>query len=188
MSGVTARGAEGRTGSRMAQARIGHSGTGLWISTAGRGAHMGRPVSMPSWQPKVSVWAANGWPVSCAKPVSRGFTAERRYPPLARRNPAQSAAPDLVCREFTADGPDQIGVVDITYVPTTAGFLYLAAVIDVSSRRVVGWSMRDDMAAPPVTDAPDMAIATRRPDRVIHHSDRGGQTGFVAAKPALRCR
>ena len=112
----------------------------------------------------------------------------RRKIPTTRRNPAQSAAPDLVCRDFTADGPDQIGVADITYAPTTAGFLYLAAVIDVWSRRIVGWSMRDDMAAPLVTHAPDMAIATRRPDRVIHHSDRGGQTRFIAAKPALRCR
>ena len=62
-----------------------------------------------------------------------------------------------------------------TYIPTTAGFLYLAAVIDVWSRRVVGWSMRNDLTTPLVTDTLDMAIATRRPDRVIHHSDRGSQ-------------
>ena len=62
-----------------------------------------------------------------------------------------------------------------TYVPTRAGFLYLATVIDVWSRRVVGWSMRNDMATPLVTDALDMAITTRKPDRVIHHSDRGSQ-------------
>ena len=85
------------------------------------------------------------------------------------------AAPDLVRREFTADGPDRIWVADITYVPTRAGFLYLATVIDVWSRRVVGWSMRNDMATPLVTDALDMAITTRKPDRVIHHSDRGSQ-------------
>ena len=99
----------------------------------------------------------------------------RRRVATTRTNPAQVAAPDLVRREFTADGPDRIWVADITYVPTRAGFLYLATVIDVWSRRVVGWSMRNDMATPLVTDALDMAITTRKPDRVIHHSDRGSQ-------------
>ena len=99
----------------------------------------------------------------------------RRKIATTRQNPAQTAAPDLVRREFTADGPDRTWVSDITYVPTGAGFGYLAVVIDVWSRRVVGWSMRDDMATPLVTDALDMAIARRRPERVIHHSDRGSQ-------------
>ena len=91
----------------------------------------------------------------------------RRKVPITRRNPAQSAAPNLVCRELTA------------------GFLYLAAVIDVWSKRVVGWSMRDDMATPLVTDTPNMAITTRQPDRVIHHSDRGNTCPSVsrAASP-----
>ena len=62
----------------------------------------------------------------------------RRKVATTRRNPAQAAAPDLVCREFTASGPDRIWVADITYIPTKAGFLYLAAVIDIWSRRVVG--------------------------------------------------
>ena len=83
----------------------------------------------------------------------------RRKIATTRQNPAQAAAPDLVRREFTADGPDRTWVSDITYVPTRAGFGYLAVVIDVWSRRVVGWSMRDDMATPLVTDALDMAIA-----------------------------
>ena len=81
------------------------------------------------------------------------------------------AAADLVRREFTANGPNEIWTADITYFPTGAGFLYLAVVIDVWSRRIVGWSMRDDMTTPLVTDALDMAITTRRPDRVFHHSD-----------------
>ena len=103
-----------------------------------------------------------------------------------RQNPAQAAAPDLVRREFTADGPDRTWVSDITYVPTGAGFGYLAVVIDVWSRRVVGWSMRDDMATPLVTDALDVALARRRPERVIHHSDRGSQTRFKGSFGA-RC-
>ena len=102
----------------------------------------------------------------------------RRKVTTTRRNAAEAAAPDLVRREFTADGPDHIWVADITYIPTKAGFLYLAAVIDVWSRRVVGWSMRDDLATPLVTDALNMAIGQRKPDRVIHHSDRGSQPRF----------
>ena len=109
----------------------------------------------------------------------------RRKVTTTRRNPERMAAPDLVNREFTAGGPDRIWVSDITYVPTTAGFLYLAVVIDVWSRRVVGWSMRDDMATPLVTDALDMAIAQRRPNRVIHHSDRGSQ--YTSAAFRARC-
>ena len=65
-----------------------------------------------------------------------------------------------------------------TYVPTGAGFLYLAVVIDLWSRKVVGWSMRSDLTTPLVTDALDMAIAQRNPEGVIHHSDRGSQGGF----------
>ena len=97
----------------------------------------------------------------------------RRKVTTTRRNPAEAAAPDLVSRQFTADSPDQLWVADIAYIPTQAGFLYLAAIIDVWSRRVVGWSMRDDLTTPLVTDALDAAITQRRPDGVIHHSDRG---------------
>ena len=99
----------------------------------------------------------------------------RRKMATTRANPAQAAAPDLVRREFTADGPDRIWVSDITYVPTKARYLYLAVVLDLWSRKVVGWSMREDLTAPLVTDALDMAIGQRKPDRVIHHSDRGSQ-------------
>ena len=70
-----------------------------------------------------------------------------------------------------------------TYIPTKAGFLYLAAVIDVWSRRVVGWSMRNDLTTPLVTDAPDHG--PRTPHRVIHHSDRGSQTRFKGS--SQRC-
>ena len=102
----------------------------------------------------------------------------RRRVTTTRRDPAKQAAPDLVERRFHTDGPDRIWVADITYVPTQAGFLYLAVVIDLWSRKVVGWSMRTDLTTPLVTDALDMAITQRQPDGVIHHSDRGSQTGF----------
>ena len=87
----------------------------------------------------------------------------RRKVTTTRPSPERVAAADLVRREFTAAGPNVIWTADITYIPTGAGVLYLAVVIDVWSRRVVGWSMRNDMATPLVTDALDMAIARRRP-------------------------
>ncbi|ABM61401.1 IS3 family transposase [Halorhodospira halophila] len=94
--------------------------------------------------------------------------------------------PDLVERDFTANGPDQLYVADITYVPTWAGFLYLAVVIDVFSRRVVGWSMAGHMRTEIVLDALEMAIWQRRPEAVIHHSDRGSQYTSIAF--GNRCR
>ena len=109
----------------------------------------------------------------------------RRKVSTTRQNPERAAAPDLVRREFTADGPDRTWVSDITYVPTQAGFLYLAVVIDIWSRRVVGWSMRNDLTTPLVTDALDMALGQRKPDRVIHHSDRGSQ--YTSAAFRARC-
>ncbi len=80
-------------------------------------------------------------------------------------------APDLVNRKFTASTPDQLWVADITYVPTYSGFLFLA-VVDVFSRRVVGWAMAPHMRAELVVDALDMALHNRKPRNVIHHSDQ----------------
>jgi putative transposase len=72
-------------------------------------------------------------------------------------------APDLVERNFTAEAPDRRWVADITYIPTWAGFLYLALVLDVYSRRIIGWSMATTLARQLVLDALNMALATRRP-------------------------
>jgi putative transposase len=80
-------------------------------------------------------------------------------------------APDLVDRNFTADHPNKLWVADITYLPTWAGFLYLAVVIDVYSRRVVGWSFAATLHTRVVLDALDMALQRRRSRDVIHHSD-----------------
>jgi putative transposase len=96
-------------------------------------------------------------------------------------------SPDHVERDFTAEGPDRLWVADITYVPTTTGFLFLSVVLDVFSRRIVGWSMADHLRTELVLDALDMAIEARRPDAgLIHHSDRGCQyTSFAFGR---RCR
>jgi transposase InsO family protein len=100
------------------------------------------------------------------------FVRTTRVDPLAER------AIDLVDRQFVAQGPDRLWVADITYVPTWAGFLYLAIVLDVWSRRIVGWMMNTHLRTELVLDALDMALAQRRPDGVIHHSDRGCQPRF----------
>ena len=95
-------------------------------------------------------------------------------------------APDLVDRNFTAEAPDRLWVADITYVPTWAGFLYLAVVLDAYSRRIVGWAMADHLRTELVLDALDMAIFRRRPINVVHHSDQGCQYTSIAF--GLRCR
>jgi putative transposase len=95
-------------------------------------------------------------------------------------------APDLVERDFTAEAPDRLWVADVTYIPTWSGFLYLAVVLDVFSRRIVGWSMATTLAKQLVLDALNMALVTRRPKQVIHHSDQGSQYTSIAF--GQRCR
>lgn len=97
-----------------------------------------------------------------------------------RKDAEARPAPDLVNRDFEADGPDRLWVADITYVPTWAGFLYLAVVIDVWSRRVVGWAMAGHLRTELVLQALNMAIWQRRPEGVIHHSDQGSQYTSIA--------
>jgi putative transposase len=89
-------------------------------------------------------------------------------------DPTTPPAPDLVERRFVADAPDRLWLADITYVPTLEGWLFLGVVMDACSRKIVGWSMRDDLKADLVVDALAMAVARRRPEPgLIHHSDRG---------------
>jgi len=95
-------------------------------------------------------------------------------------------APDLVDRTFTADAPNVLWVADITYIPTWMGFLYLAVVLDVFSRRIVGWSMSSTLHVTVVLDALSMALTMRRPKGVIHHSDQGSQYTSIAF--GNRCR
>jgi transposase InsO family protein len=89
-------------------------------------------------------------------------------------------APDLVERNFTATAPNRLWVADITYIPTWAGFLYLAVVLDVFSRRIVGWAMETSLRTELVLKALDMALGQRRPRGVIHHSDQGCQYTSIA--------
>lgn len=104
-----------------------------------------------------------------------------------RRDRLARPAPDLVDRNFTAEGPDRLWVADITYIPTRAGFLYLAVVLDTWSRKIVGWSMQSHLRASLVVDALAMAVRQRRPATgVIHHSDQGCQ--YTSLEFGQRCR
>ena len=89
-------------------------------------------------------------------------------------------------RNFTADRPNQLWVADITYVPTAAGFLYLAVVLDAFSRRIVGWTMETHLRTELVLAALEMAIGQRKPRNVIHHSDQGTQ--YTSLAFGGRCR
>lgn len=115
----------------------------------------------------------------------RGVTRRRKWRTTTRDKDARPA-PDLVDRNFAATGPDQLWVADITYVPTGAGFLYLAVVLDAWSRRIVGWAMASHLRTTLVLQALEMALGQRRPMAVIHHSDQGTQYTSIAF--GLRCK
>ena len=115
----------------------------------------------------------------------RGVSRRRSFVVTTRRDPRERPAPDLVKRQFTAAGPNQLWVADMTYVPTWAGFIFLAIVLDVWSRRVVGWSIGEQMSADLVLAALNMALTQRRPHDVIHHSDQGSQ--YTSVTFGQRC-
>ena len=115
--------------------------------------------------------------------VALAGVSRRKRPPTTVRSQGTAKAPDLVQRQFTAEAPDRLWVADITYVPTGAGFLYLAVVVDVFSRRVVGWAMESHIRTELVLQALNMALSLRRPQDVIHHSDQGIQyTAYAFGK------
>jgi putative transposase len=103
------------------------------------------------------------------------------------RVPGVRAAPDLVHRDFRPAGPNQLWVADLTEIQTWEGKLYLAAVIDCYSRRVVGWAMAEHMRAELVVEALEMAVWQRKPTPgLVHHSDQGSQ--YTALVFGQRCR
>ena len=112
--------------------------------------------------------------------------SRRKGVKTTRRAADGQSAPDLVQRDFTATAPNQLWVADITYVPTWAGFLFLAIVLDAFSRRIVGWAMATHLRTSLVLDAMNMAVTQRRPCGVVHHSDHGCQ--YTALAFGERCR
>jgi putative transposase len=111
---------------------------------------------------------------------------KRRAPRTTDSKHAHPVAPNLLDRRFTATAPNKIWLADITYIPTAEGWLYLAVVLDMFSRRVVGWAMRDTMPQELTLAALQMAITHRQPGPgVVHHSDRGSQYAARAYRQVL---
>jgi putative transposase len=104
--------------------------------------------------------------------------SRRKWVATTVREHGARPAPDLVERNFVAAAPNRLWVADITYLPTWAGFLYLAVVLDTFSRRIVGWAMETHLRTELVLQALNLALWQRRPAAVIHHSDQGSQGAF----------
>ena len=115
--------------------------------------------------------------------VSKAFT-----PTTTKADPTREPAPNTLDRDFTAVAPNQKWVTDITYLFTAQGWVYLAVVLDLFSRKVVGWAMSDSLATELVSEALRQAIESRRPvgKNLLHHSDRGCQYTSDAYQQTLR--
>lgn len=164
-----------------------------WLTNAIRDIHAGSRHTYGA--PRVHAELADDHGLRCGrKRVARLMRQEnlqgvhrRRKHHATQRSEGVAPAPDLVERDFSAPRPDRLWVADITYVPTWAGFLYVAVVLDVFSRRVVGWSMAAHLRTELVLDALEMAIWHRRPQTgLVHHSDQGCQ--YTSLAFGRRCR
>lgn len=122
----------------------------------------------------------------------QGLSARRRrrFRRTTELDPRLPTAPNHLQRNFSAQQPDQTWMTDITYLKTDQGWLYLAVVLDLFSRRVIGWSMANHLRKELALRALDMALLRRRPPRgqLLHHSDRGCQYASRAYRRALRLR
>ena len=115
-----------------------------------------------------------------------GLTKRRRYPLTTQRQPGVVPAPNWLNQDFSASAPNQKWVSDFTYIETEEGWLYLAVVLDLFSRRVIGWAMSQKMDTALVETALRMALLGRRPPAgLLHHSDQGSQYTSVAYRNYL---
>jgi putative transposase len=115
--------------------------------------------------------------------LSRAFT-----PTTTQADPTKQPAPNQLAQDFTAEAPNRKWVTDITYLPTAEGWVYLAVVLDLFSRKVVGWALSNALATELVSAALRQAVETRRPtgQHLLHHSDRGCQYTSDAYQQTLR--
>ena len=134
---------------------------------------------------------------ACRKTVARAMrelglkskvTRRFRPPTTTQSDPTKRPAPNTLEQDFTADAPNRKWVTDITYLPTATGWVYLAVVLDLFSRKVVGWALRDSLETELVSDALRGAVEARRPrgEELLHHSDRGSQYTSEAYQRTLR--
>ena len=116
----------------------------------------------------------------------RGLAALPRRARTTDSRHGYPIAPNRLARNFQAAAPNQVWLADLTYIPTGEGWLYLAAILDMHSRKIVGWSMRETLHTQIALDALNMAVARQRPPPgLIHHSDRGIQYAAEAYRQAL---
>jgi transposase InsO family protein len=116
----------------------------------------------------------------------RGKSPRKRRPRTTQADPTHSLAPNVLGRQFTASRPDEVWLTDITYIETEQGYLYLAGVMDMYSRQIVGMAMADHLRTELVESALDMAITHRCPSPdLLHHSDRGSQYTSAAYRKCL---
>jgi len=116
----------------------------------------------------------------------RGLIAQRRRAQTTNSRHAFPVAPNLLDRKFTAAAPNQVWLADLTYIETGEGWLYMAAIMDLHTRKIVGWSMRDHLRAELATSALLMATQRQRPEAgLVHHSDRGIQYACADYQAAL---
>jgi transposase InsO family protein len=121
----------------------------------------------------------------------QGTVRGRAWKVTTQPDPAAARPADLVVRQFTATRPNQLWVADFTYVATWRGFVYVAFVIDVFARYIVGWRVSASLATDFVLDALEQAIYDRRGigvEDLVHHSDRGTQLGFKRSSQRVRAR
>lgn len=118
----------------------------------------------------------------------KSCVSKRFKPTTTQADPDKTPAPNLLDQKFTATAPNQKWVTDITYLSTAAGWVYLAVVVDLFSRKVVGWDISDSLATPLVSGALRQAVESRRPERqkLLHHSDRGCQYTSDAYQATLK--
>jgi putative transposase len=115
-----------------------------------------------------------------------GQKRRKRHPVTTQRDGKAIPAPNLLNQDFLASAPNQKWVSDITYIETAEGWLYLASILDLFSRKVVGWAMADHMETSLVEDALKMALLQRQPDAgLLHHSDQGRQYTSIAYQSRL---
>lgn len=122
---------------------------------------------------------------------SEGLAARkpRRYKATTDSQHAQPVAPNLVARKFQAEAPNRVWVTDMTYVWTWEGWLFLAAIVDIFSRRIVGWALADHLRTELALEALGMALGMRQPEHgLVHHSDRGCQYASDAYRAELKAR
>lgn len=155
------------------------------IFEEGRGTYGARRIKKKLAQKKIAV--SRSRITRLMKEASLECKTKRKFKATTDSNHNQPIAPNLLAREFNVLLPNQYWVGDITYIPTEEGWLYLATVIDLYSRKVVGWSMSNNMKAELVNNALLMALWQRKPpEGLVWHTDRGSQYASAGHREILK--